>query len=256
MFRYINFDAKLQNLMDRVTMIGKTLLVLVLLLCIALEGEAQKAPNMVDSNGLKQGKWEKYDANGRLVYTGTFLNDLPVDTFNYYFDNGMKKAQLIYGSEEVSREALSKIFNRKGMLMSEGSYLRKKRHGYWRFYDEEGQMISEEYYDEGKKVGVWKVYYYDGTLNEETSYEEDKKSGPWKQYFTDGSLKLKGMYRNGLLEGESMYFHPNGKVMIHGSYIHNLKHGKWFFYDEEGVLVKEQEYRMGKPLEEPDDREE
>jgi antitoxin component YwqK of YwqJK toxin-antitoxin module len=41
-----------------------------------------------------------------------------------------------------------------------------------------------------------------------------------------------------------VYYHPDGKVMVRGSYIKNLKHGKWVFFDQDGTMVKEQEYTM------------
>ncbi len=34
--------------------------------------------NQTDTNGLRQGKWQKKQANGRLMYEGEFKDDKPV----------------------------------------------------------------------------------------------------------------------------------------------------------------------------------
>ena len=235
--------------MDTIPMIRKTLLLAAVLAapCFLF---AQKAPNSIDENGLKQGEWAKYNAQGQLIYTGAFSDDKPTGLFTYFFEDETKKAELTYEDGEVLK-ALSKTFHRNGKVMSEGTYVNKNRDGEWKFYDEDEKLISEEYYDNGLKTGIWKVYYYNGTLNEETTYENDRKNGPWKQYFTDGTLKVAGTYVNDLLEGESVYYHPDGKVMVRGSYVKNLKHGKWVFFDQDGTMVKEQEYTMGKLPDDP-----
>ncbi len=212
---------------------------------------AQNAPNTIDSNGMKQGEWTKYNDEGKLIYIGAFADDEPIGTFTYYFENGEKKAELTYKPEDNS-VAQAVVYHRNGKVMSRGTYIYKQRHGLWEFFDEDEKLITEEIYDHGVKTGNWKVYYYNGNLNEETTWEDDKKNGAWKQYFTDGTLKVNGTYKNDLLEGETIYYHPDGSVMVRGDYIHNLKNGTWVFFDEEGILVKEQEYKMGRLLEDPE----
>lgn len=212
---------------------------------------AQNAPNTIDANGMKQGEWAKYNTEGKIIYKGAFENDIPVGTFTYYFENGKQKAVMTYNPDIVD-EATAVTYHRNGKKSAMGVYMNKKRHGLWKFFDEEENMISEETYVNGIKTGLWKVYYFDGTINEETTYAEDHKNGPWKQYFTDGRIKLQGTYVNDLLEGEAIYYHPDGKVMIRGSYIKNLKNGKWVFFDEDGKMVQEQEYEMGRLLEDPE----
>src|SRR5574344_1919675 len=52
--------------------------------------------NYVDINKKKQGKWHKKYKNGKTRYKGQFINDIPVGTFNYYYDNGKIKSIMNY----------------------------------------------------------------------------------------------------------------------------------------------------------------
>ncbi|HPE86212.1 MAG: toxin-antitoxin system YwqK family antitoxin [Bacteroidales bacterium] len=211
---------------------------------------AQADKNFTDGEGLKQGLWEKYDDNGKLLYSGRFLNDAPVGIFTYYFPDGNIKALMTHSADSAGMAEVIN-FHPNGKKMAEGKYYHKKRHARWVFYDEEELLLSEEQYNHGQKTGLWVVYYPDGTINEQIRYQQNKKQGEWKQYFTDGALKVQGRFDNGLLEGRVDYFHPNGKIMVTGEYVKNLKEGTWRFFDEEGKLVKEQEYTAGRLLTDP-----
>ncbi|MBN1650249.1 MAG: hypothetical protein JW857_02905, partial [Bacteroidales bacterium] len=56
------------------------------------------AQNKVDENGLKQGKWTKYQ-NNKKVYEGWFENDIPVGTFRYYYPNGHLKIETTFSDQ-------------------------------------------------------------------------------------------------------------------------------------------------------------
>lgn len=199
--------------------------------------------NQTDSQGLKQGKWNKTDASGRLIYQGEFIDDKPVGKFVYY--DSTAKIKAISEFSENGTRAYATTFNRMGKKSSEGLYLNEKREGTWKFYSEEEILLSEEYYENGIASGTWKNYYQNGNLLEEISYKNGKKDGPWKQYFHDGPEKLRATYRNGKLEGLATFFHPNGRVMISGPYVNNFKDGVWMHLDEKGVAEKKEVWSNG-----------
>jgi antitoxin component YwqK of YwqJK toxin-antitoxin module len=199
--------------------------------------------NQTDKQGLKQGKWNKTDASGRLIYQGEFIDDKPVGKFVYYDSTGKVKA--ISEFSENGTRAYATTFNRMGKKSSEGLYLNEKREGNWKFYNEEEILLSEENYENGIASGIWKNYYQNGNLLEEITYKNGKKDGPWKQYFHDGPEKLRATYRNGKLEGLATFFHPNGRVMISGPYVNNFKDGVWMHLNDKGVAEKKEVWSNG-----------
>jgi antitoxin component YwqK of YwqJK toxin-antitoxin module len=199
--------------------------------------------NKTDANGLKQGTWKKTSKEGKLIYTGFFLDGKPEGHFIYYDTTGFVKAESDF-TEKGTRSFTVTYFRTKGK-MSEGLYVNEKRDGVWKYYNEEGIMISEEGYRDGIADGVWKTYYANKAILEEISYHNGKKDGPWKQYFYDGPLKLSATYKNGKLEGLATFFHPNGRVMVSGPYVNNMKDGVWMHIDDKGVAQKREVWSNG-----------
>ena len=60
---------------------------LLFLLAFSFSVNAQDI-NLLNSNGKKQGVWKKTYENGKIRYTGTFNNDVPVGIFYYYYKSG------------------------------------------------------------------------------------------------------------------------------------------------------------------------
>lgn len=199
--------------------------------------------NQTDAQGKKQGKWQKSDENGRLIYTGEFSNDLPTGRFTYYDTAARVKA--ITDFTENGTKAFTTTFNRYGKKNSEGNYLNEKREGLWKFYNDEEVLISEEFYQNGIASGTWKNYYQNGALLEEINYKNGIKHGPWKQYFHDGPTKLSAVFENGKLEGLATFYHPSGKVMISGTYKNNFKHGVWMQLSDKGIAEKKEVWDNG-----------
>lgn len=199
--------------------------------------------NQVDAKGMKQGDWRKTDANGRLIYEGTFKDNKPTSTFTYY--DSTSKVKAISEFSDHGTKARTTTFNRFGKKSSEGTYLNEKREGLWQFFNDDEILIAEEFYENGIAAGTWKNYYMNGALLEEINYKNGKKEGPWKQYFEDGPLKLTATYENDKLQGLATFFHPNGRVKISGPYKNNFKDGVWMYMNDKGVAEKKEIWADG-----------
>ena len=75
--------------------------------------------NRTDAKGNKQGYWRKIDVNGHLKYEGKFIDNIPVDTFKYYYINGKLESEMIYDvrSTNYDLNLKSKIVNRKSKFI-------------------------------------------------------------------------------------------------------------------------------------------
>ncbi len=198
--------------------------------------------NKTDPQGNKQGIWEKKDKVGRLVYKGSFKDNLPEGTFTYYDTTGKVKA--ITEFSQNGSNAYTKMFD-KGFKESEGLFVNEKKQGVWKYYNHDSIVIAEENYKNGVPDGVWKTFYANGQLLDEIPYVNGVKEGTWTQYFYDGRLKTKATYVNGLLEGLATFYHPNGRVFISGPYLHNLKDGTWIHLNDKGETEKKEIWKSG-----------
>lgn len=94
-----------------------------------------------------------------------------------------------------------------------------------------------------KLIAVYeKEYYEDGTLFKEGKLKNEKREGFWKSYRPNGILWSEGNFKNGHRNGVTTTYHPNGNIYYLGEYTNGSKSGNWKFYNNEGKLVKEENF--------------
>jgi antitoxin component YwqK of YwqJK toxin-antitoxin module len=71
-----------------------------------------------DENNLRNGYWEEYWDNGKILSKGTYLNGLRHGYWEFYYDNEI--------------------------LESEGNFIKGDRYGYWKFYDYYGKVSFDD----------------------------------------------------------------------------------------------------------------
>lgn len=217
----------------------RTLSVFIVFLSFAAFGQY----NHVDSKGLKQGEWKKTYDNGKLRYTGTFKNDIPVGTFVYYFEReGGKMSEITYRG--TSGIGYAKAYHTTGLIQAEGLYNKQLKDSTWTYYSRKGLLTQREEYRVGVLHGSRVTYWENGKVAEIVDFENGEENGRWIRKWDDGKLRTKGTYENGDLEGECIYYDESGKMIAKGNYHHSKKHGKWFYFEDNNVIRKE-EYRYG-----------
>jgi antitoxin component YwqK of YwqJK toxin-antitoxin module len=226
----------------------KTIHALILLL-VAGSVYAQKAPNVTDAKGLKQGYWEKINPQtGKLVYKGTFKDDKPVGTFKYYYAE-IDTVHTLMQFTSKPGVAYATMYFMTGKLQAKGKYMNEKKDSTWNFYDESGKLLSQETYKEGKRNGKSVVYFQNGEISEEHTYKMDIEDGTFNQYFEGKKLKGEGTYENGKQVGKSAYYYPNGTTAAMG-YFNKAgnKNGLWLYKDIDGKVTSKNVYDNGKEL--------
>ena len=203
------------------------------------------AQNKLDEDGKKTGAWTGMYKDGSLRYKGQFKNDIPVDTFYYYYPQGELKTRLVWLK---SNESYATMYYSTGEKMAEGRYLDQKKTGKWITYGANEIKVNEGNYLNGKKIELWRTYYINGKVADEVNFISDLEIGPYKAFFETGELKQTASYVDGYRKGETVVYHPNGKIKVKGQFEKDVKDGVWFYYDEEGNLEMEIEYELGKRI--------
>jgi antitoxin component YwqK of YwqJK toxin-antitoxin module len=89
----------------------------------------------------------------------------------------------------------------------------------------------------------YQEFYETGELKIEGDYDDNEaRHGLWLSYYENGIKWSESNYSHGVRMGHSITFFPNGRVRYVGEYADDKQTGHWIFYDEEGNVVKEEDY--------------
>jgi antitoxin component YwqK of YwqJK toxin-antitoxin module len=175
--------------------------------------------NQMDKAGLRQGKWIKKDEQGKLIYSGAFLNNYPVGTFTYYYPTGTVKSITTFYIKKD--QAYTTLFNTDGKKISQGKIIGEKKDSTWTYFAGKDTVASIENYSLGQKQGVFLAY------------------------FNNGKTRWEILYANGLRNGKAKFYFPTGTLNSEGNYLNDLEDGKWNYYEEDGTLDWQVMYKKG-----------
>lgn len=90
---------------------------------------------------------------------------------------------------------------------------------------------------------VRKIEYYDsGVVKMEGGMKDGKREGEWTAYFPDGRVQSHGYFKDGERTGAATVYWSNGNLRSEGFYKEGKHCGKWKWYDEQGILLREENY--------------
>ena len=105
-------------------------------------------------------------------------------------------------------------------------------------YDAEGKVVARGSYLDGLEEGEWE-YHLNGEKTE-GSYAGGERTGVWKSYWPSkgkrAHLSFKGGYVGGLEDGKHQYFNEDGVLVEEGFYRMGKRIGTWYKYDSNGLL--------------------
>ncbi len=201
--------------------------------------------NQTDSNGLRQGLWQKQQANGKLLYEGNFKDGKPVDEWKRFHEGGQVKAIINYKQNSVS--AFTQLFDKLGKKVAEGNYVNQKKEGNW-IYFSENRKVAEEQFQNDLKNGTSFKYYETGELMEEFEWKEGNQDGKYQIFYKSGQAYLQCKMRQNQRHGLCLIHSQNGKLEIEANYNNNLRHGEWKYYNTNGEFQYSLMYNNGEIL--------
>jgi antitoxin component YwqK of YwqJK toxin-antitoxin module len=206
------------------------------------------------ANGLRNGLWKEYGANGKVVNKGSFINGRPVGSFysesTYYPNMEFLSNRINHSKIKIEYTDDSKVSNKK-VELSEYYVLRT--------------MLKEELKINDKKEGVWKYYNKEGTLIKKETYNEDdlvkkeiyvdeksiKKAFVFINLF-EPSIQTSRIHVDGeLIKREEITVSYGNKILLKkGLKINDKKEGVWKYYNKEEKLIKKETYKDGEKISE------
>ena len=172
----------------------------------------------------------KYDNNGKLVYSGPYRNNIPVGIHRDYSSDG--------------KVTNAHIYNDNGVLMSEGIVDEAgNRNGVWKDYYPEGKVEAEGQYTNNRRSGNWKYYSEDQKIEQTGSFNNDRPDGLWTWYYDNGSVLREEEYFQGVRDGNYTEYSPEGEIISKGEYLDGEKNGEWKY--QAGDVSEEGKYIVG-----------
>lgn len=201
--------------------------------------KAQISPNSFDENGLRQGLWNGfYDDSKILRYVGNFNHGKEVGIFTYYA-NSDKKLVLATRNFDAKNGAFTVFYDENKNKVSEGNTINKLREGLWKYYHKNSkEIMTTENYMHDKIEGTRKVFFLGGLLAEEVAYKNNLKEGISKKYSKEGKLVEESTFANDVLQGSYKVYDGLGKVVISGQFKNDKKNGIWNYFNK-GKLVRQ-----------------
>ena len=200
--------------------------------------------------GVANGKYNEWNANGSIRITGVYLNGLKDGQWKeryfisdqdfqlYEYKNGKKNGKFIeYLSEgtkviegnykDGQKEGLWEYYFENGKLDMAGHFKNDSQNDHWQYWYPNGQLYYEGEFDLGKKQGLWQFNYNDGKLWKKGEYINDKKNGLWFSQYENGNKAFEGSYRNDFENGQWLSWYENGQIKDKGTYSLGLMNAFW-----------------------------
>jgi antitoxin component YwqK of YwqJK toxin-antitoxin module len=198
----------------------------------------------------------RYNDEGRLIYSGPFKEGVPVGIHREFNEDGTVKNARIYNDngvlmsegivdEEGNRNGPWKDYATDGTVIAEGAYADNRRTGTWKFYNTNGRLEQAGSYNNGRIDGTWHWYYPGGELLREEEYYQGKRDGKYTEYTRTGDIIARGEYADGERNGEWKFI--SGDNTEEGRYLLGLRDGQWKAYYADGKMRFKGEYRQGNP---------
>ena len=210
--------------------------------------------NQVDSQGRKQGPWQKkHEGIHVFKYKGQFKDDKPVGTFTYYYKSSKVKAVIKH--ESNSNRSVAYYYHENGALMSHGIFRDQVKDSIWLSFGPSQRISSTETYVKGILHGKKVVYFVPEIVTDKSqipsavfNYVNGVLEGAYTEYHQNTKTKVKGQYKENKRDGIWMHYHPNGRKMSLYRYKSGVKHGWCISYNDMGKEQFKQYFYYGRHL--------
>jgi len=216
----------------------------------------------VFQNNTKSGSWITYDGNSTKTTLEQYKNDILDGLSEEYKLIIKRKVSYKMGKRQGSYSEL----NQENQLSSEGTYRDDKKDGIWNELVEDGYRDYTTY-SNGIKHGLYTRVFPSGRTQVSGNFKDGKKGGDWTQKTEAGQILKQRSYSNNVLEYEELYrvdgtrilvksmkknklhgeyeeYFSNDQLKIKGEYALGKKDGAWLSWADNGILLKEENYKV------------
>jgi len=192
----------------------------------------------VGTNGLRQGPTRSYYSNGRLLFSGEYIDGAVNGTATYYLNDGT-----IWRRDEWQEGALqANWLNPETLALSRGQLVERGAVG---GRNDVGTPIICGPRDQRPECSpppsnpVRVLRYQNGRLRARGEVSEGERSGEWTFWYSSGALAKRAEFSGGPLSGRYQEWRANGRPAAEGEYLSGEKAGLWLYWDDTGRARRE-----------------
>lgn len=119
--------------------------------------------DQADEQGRKQGPWTDADPHGGVMI-GAYVDGLRQGEWRHYAADGRVRSEGGFRDDEV--DGAWTWYRATGGLMQRGGFRRGVKHGVWERWNAAGQPLDRGTYEDGRKVGEWQTFHPDGSVKQ------------------------------------------------------------------------------------------
>jgi len=98
----------------------------------------------------------------------------------------------------------------------------------------------------GMKQGYWQVNYENGKPKYIGYFKNDKPIGKFTRFYPDGKIQSEAFFYDNSHYSSIKFYNQAQRVIAQGRYHDKLKDSTWTLYNDEGKLIKIENYKDGK----------
>lgn len=142
----------------------------------------------------------------------------------------------------------------------EGNYF---SHGTWKLFSPSGQTLADGTFQFGMMEGPWQRWHaaskegvfamqpfdqYEGPFLSAVNFRDGKMDGIWQIHDARNHKIMEIPYELGRRQGTATWWWPNGQKMREIRFDRNLIDGYWVEWNQQGAVVKRDEYLRGRRM--------
>lgn len=147
------------------------------------------------------------------------------------------------------QQPLQISFYENGQVRSLVKYENSRLEGECHRFFANGKYSEYGYYSEGLKIGNWKYWNEKGVLIKECNFEKGRLKGNYTEYYLDGNIQFSGEYIH-ITGKDSVYAEDimTGELTVEVRDSDDIpaKDGVWSYFNENGDLVRIENYIKGR----------
>ena len=183
-----------------------------------------------------------YKEKNNFEYEYRVLNNKYDYIYGQWFKNGIitkdifyKYPRMYWGNDIMELNGNYNIYNLKGILVEEVTYLKNKLNGIYRKREWESGVLLKEYnFEKDKFNGVFREWSPSGVLLKEHNYVKNKFNGLCREWSISGILLKEHNYKDHKLEGLCNEYDEMGELKKSGIFTN----GKCVNENGKKVLIK------------------
>lgn len=147
-------------------------------------GQLERSGQLV--NGLRDGPWVHYHADGSKQSAGVYVRDVQEGEWTWWYPDGAMEMRGSFRNE--ARDGLWTLWHPDGSLRAQGHFERGFEAGLWSFYTVGGVLERRGWYERGQMVSRWTIHDAAGAVKATGHYNAGVMTGPWLTRDSSGAM--------------------------------------------------------------------